>query len=149
MNHMNSLIFQTASRALMPLLLLFSVVILMRGHNEPGGGFIGGLVAAASVAMYSMAFGSEAARSLLRGVSLTTIIGIGLLMAVGSAIIAMLLNGTFMQGWWNTDAEGHGWMVPGLGEVKFGTVVLFDIGVYVVVFGVVLLMIFELEESKV
>ena len=56
----NSPIFRTAARLLMPLLLLFSVFLLLRGHNEPGGGFVGGLVAAAAFALYAIAFGVQA-----------------------------------------------------------------------------------------
>jgi len=145
---MNSLIFQTAARTLLPLLLLFSFIILMVGHNQPGGGFVGGLVAAGAVAMYSMAFGPGEARELIRltpgkPIPLTTIIGTGLAMAYGSAILGTLTHGgRFMQGWWGKLPFAIG------GLEKIGTVVLFDIGVYVTVFGVVLLMLFELEEAR-
>lgn len=153
---MNSLIFQTASKLLMPLLIVFSVVILMRGHNDPGGGFVGGLVAAAAVAMYSMAFGVTEAKRLLRGIPLTTVIGVGLLIALVSGLAGMFIDASstglgdasFMKGWWNVDENKNGWIIDGLGEIKLGTVVLFDIGVYVTVFGVVLLMLFELEEAQ-
>ena len=53
----SSLLLHTATRVLMPLLLLFSLFLLWRGHNEPGGGFVGGLVAAAAFVLYSLAFG--------------------------------------------------------------------------------------------
>ena len=49
----------------MPLLLLFAVFLLLRGHNQPGGGFVGGLVVAASFVLYSIAFGVDAARRAL------------------------------------------------------------------------------------
>ena len=54
-----SAMFRSATRALMPLLLLFSLFLLLRGHNQPGGGFVGGLVAAAAFALYAIAFGVE------------------------------------------------------------------------------------------
>jgi multicomponent Na+:H+ antiporter subunit B len=53
---MTSLILQTAARMLVAVMLLFSIFLLLRGHDEPGGGFIGGLVAAAAVPLYSLAF---------------------------------------------------------------------------------------------
>ena len=53
---MTSLILQTATRVLMPLLLLFAAFLLWRGHNQPGGGFVGGLVVASSFVLYSLAF---------------------------------------------------------------------------------------------
>ena len=62
---MTSSILQTATRLLMPLLLLFAVFLLLRGHNQPGGGFVGGLVVAASFVLYSMAFGVAASRRAL------------------------------------------------------------------------------------
>jgi L-alanine-DL-glutamate epimerase-like enolase superfamily enzyme len=52
---MNSLILRTAARYLLPLLILFSIFLLFRGHNEPGGGFVAGLVAAAAFALYALA----------------------------------------------------------------------------------------------
>ena len=59
---MTSLILQTTARYLLPLLLLFSVFLFGRGDNEPGGGFVAGLVAAAPFALCSIAFGAPAAR---------------------------------------------------------------------------------------
>ena len=144
----DSVIFQTMARLLLPLLLLFSVIVLMVGHNQPGGGFVGGLVASGAVAMYSMAFGPARARSLIslmggREIPLTAIVGAGLAMAYGSAVIGTVVHGgVFMEGWWIKLP------VPISGLEKIGTVVLFDIGVYVTVAGVVLLMLFELEEAR-
>ena len=75
---MTSSILQTAARLLMPLLLLFAVFLLLRGHNEPGGGFVGGLVVAAAFVLYSLAFGVEAARRAVL-VRPSTLLGVGLL----------------------------------------------------------------------
>ena len=54
---MNSMIFQTAARWLMPFLFVFSIIVMYRGHNEPGGGFIGGLIAASGFVLYAFAYG--------------------------------------------------------------------------------------------
>jgi multicomponent Na+:H+ antiporter subunit B len=59
---MNSLIFSTISRLLVGLMLLFSLFLLWRGHNEPGGGFIGGLVAAAAIIVHGLAEGPQVMR---------------------------------------------------------------------------------------
>lgn len=150
MKPLDSIIFQTASRMIMPLLAVFSVVILMRGHNDPGGGFVGGLVIASAFGMHSMAFGVAETRKLFRGIPMTTIIGTGLATSLASVMLPILLGHTtdafrgftLMQGVW---AELD---VPGLATMAGGTVVMFDIGVYITVFGVVLLMLFELEEAK-
>jgi multicomponent Na+:H+ antiporter subunit A len=129
-----STIFRTAARLLMPLLLLFSVFLLLRGHNEPGGGFVGGLVAAAAFALYAIAFGAERARQALL-VQPLTLLGAGLLIALGSGVPAALRGQPFMTAQW------------ALGPVALGTPALFDIGVFLVVAGVVLMMIFSLAEE--
>jgi multicomponent Na+:H+ antiporter subunit A len=131
---LTSPIFRTAARLLMPLLLLFSVFLLLRGHNEPGGGFVGGLVAAAAFALYAIAFGVERARQALL-VKPLTLLGAGLLVALASGIPAALRGQPFMTAQW------------ALEPVALGTPVLFDVGVFFVVTGVVLMMIFSLAEE--
>lgn len=136
---MRSLILTTAIRYLLPLLLLFSLFVLLRGHNEPGGGFIGGLVAAAAFALYAIAFNVAEARRLLR-IRPLTLIGIGLLTAVFSGLLAPLFSGeAFMTGLWSARE------FPAIG--KLGTPLLFDVGVYLTVIGVTLLIIFSLAEE--
>ena len=92
---MTSSILQTATRLLMPLLLLFAVFLLLRGHNQPGGGFVGGLVVAASFVLYSIAFGVDAARRALL-VRSSTLLGIGLLVALVSGLPGVVLGQPFM-----------------------------------------------------
>jgi multicomponent Na+:H+ antiporter subunit B len=136
---MTSLILSTATRYLLPLLLLFSIFLLLRGHNEPGGGFAGGLVAAAAFALYAIAHNVADARSALR-IKPRTLIAVGLLVAVSSGLVSLLAGYPFMTGLWNNRA------LPVLGKV--GTPLLFDIGVYLVVIGVTLLIIFSLAEEE-
>lgn len=135
---MKSLVFQTTTRAVTPLLLAFSLFMLLRGHNEPGGGFIGGLLAVTAFALYALAFDARRARALLR-VSPRTLTALGLLLAVGSGGLAWLVGQPFMRGLW-LPAE-----LPA--ELKLGTVLLFDIGVYLVVLGAVLLALLSLSEE--
>lgn len=137
---MTSLIFRTATAIILPVLLLFSIVVLFRGHNEPGGGFVGGLVAASAFALFAMAHGTDGARRMLRA-RLFTLLGTGLAVALASAIFAMLFALPFMQGMWTSFG------VPGLGEIKVGTPVVFDIGVYLTVMAVTLAFIFNLAET--
>lgn len=137
---MTSLILRTTTRYLTPLLLIFSIFLLWRGHNQPGGGFAGGLVAAATFALLSIAFGAAQARRVLQ-VEPHVLIGIGLLIALASGVIGMLSGYPFMTGVW-------GYLqLPGFAPVDVGTPVLFDLGVYLVVIGVTLLIIFSLEEA--
>lgn len=135
---MNSLIFQTTTRAVTPLLLAFSVFMLLRGHNEPGGGFIGGLLAVAAFALFALAFGAGAARRLLR-VSPRTLTAAGLLLALGSGCAAWITGNAFMEGLWLP------FVLPA--ELKLGTVLLFDVGVYLVVLGGALLVLLTLAEE--
>lgn len=128
-------IFRTAARLLMPLLLLFSVFLLLRGHNEPGGGFVGGLIAAAAFALYGIAFGVRRARQALL-VRPMTLLGAGLLMALLSGVPAVLRGRPFLAAMWT------------LRPVAVGTPALFDAGVFLVVAGVVLMMIFTLAEES-
>ena len=135
---MHSMILSTATRYLLPLLLMFSIFLLLRGHNEPGGGFVGGLVAAAALTLYALALDLGAARRVLE-VDPRTLITLGLLAAAVSGLPALLGNLDFMTGLWSSQ------VLPVIG--KLGTPLLFDIGVYLVVTGVTLTIIFVLMEN--
>jgi multicomponent Na+:H+ antiporter subunit B len=137
----DSLILRTMVRYLFPLLLLFSVFIFWRGHNEPGGGFIAGLVASAAYALFSIASGTKEARRVL-GIDTRLIMGIGLLMAVLSGLPGLLMGKAFLTGLWGNLT------LPGVFDIKLGTPVLFDLGVFLAVTGVTLTIIFALEEVE-
>lgn len=137
---MHSLILSTTTRLLLPLLLMFSIFLLLRGHNEPGGGFVGGLLAAAAFALNAIAYGVAAARRLLI-IDPRALIGAGLLVAAGSGAVSLILRQPFMTGQWG--ALEH----PTLGKLEIGTPLLFDVGVYLVVLGVTLTIIFSLAEE--
>jgi multicomponent Na+:H+ antiporter subunit B len=135
---MGTLILSTAARYLLPLLLLFSIFVFARGHNEPGGGFVGGLVAAAAFALYSMAYTPAQARRLL-SVDPRLLISLGLLIALVSGLMSLATGLPFMTGLW-----GHtSWPVIGAP----GTPVLFDLGVYLSVIGAILTIFFALAED--
>ena len=102
---MTSSILQTATRVLMPLLLLFAVFLLLRGHNQPGGGFVGGLVVASSFVLYSIAFGVDAARRALL-VTPSTLLGVGLLVALTSGLAGVVMGQPFMTAQWAELAIG-------------------------------------------
>jgi len=136
---MTSSILQTAVRLLMPLLLLFAVFLLLRGHNQPGGGFVGGLVVAASFVLYSIAFGVDAARRALL-VRPSTLLGVGLLVALVSGLPAVAAGHSFMTALWTTVAAGSM-------AIAVGTPLVFDVGVFLAVIGVVLTIVFTLAEA--
>ena len=135
---MSSSILQTATRVLMPLLLLFALFLLLRGHNQPGGGFVGGLVVASSFVLYSIAFGVDAGRRALL-VRPATLLGVGLLVALTSGLPALVARRPFMTAQWVE--------VPfGRSAVAVGTPLVFDVGVFLAVVGVVLTIVFTLAE---
>jgi multicomponent Na+:H+ antiporter subunit B len=134
----DSLILRTAARFLVVLMLVLAVFILLRGHNEPGGGFIGGLLAAGGVAIHQLACGTARARRLVR-VDPRALAGFGLLVALASGAIGLLSGRQFLAGVWAVR------VIPGIG--KLGTPLLFDLGVFLVVVGAVLTILFTLDEE--
>ena len=135
---MKSIILSTATRLLLPLLLVFSIFLLVRGHNEPGGGFVGGLVAAAALALYMIATDVSRVKRIF-GIEPRTVIGIGLLTCLASGLVAFFRDLPFMTGQWlNTP-------LPVIGKV--GTPLLFDTGIYLVVLGVTMTIILSLAEA--
>jgi multicomponent Na+:H+ antiporter subunit B len=138
---MNSLILRTASHFLLPLLLIFSVFLLLRGHDEPGGGFIAGLVAAAAISLYLFSMGIKAARQVL-WVDPRNLLGVGLTLAVLSGVPAIFHGQAFFTAqWWPVT-------LPLFGTLKLSTPLLFDIGVYLVVVGSVLTIVLNLAEAE-
>lgn len=132
---MNSLILGVAARILAPLLLAFSVFMLLRGHNLPGGGFIGGLIAALGFVVQAYATSAREVRKRLPvEPRLLSIAGFGL--AVASGLIAAFAGVPFFTGVW-VDAGGY----------ALSSVLLFDIGVYLTVFGAVLALFLAFEEA--
>ncbi|MCW8848713.1 MAG: Na+/H+ antiporter subunit B [Melioribacteraceae bacterium] len=135
----NSLILITIVKYIIPLLLIFSFFLLLRGHNEPGGGFSGGLVAASAYALYAIANGVSEAEKLLI-IDPLKLIALGLLIALGSGSYPLLLDESFMTGVWLNNA------IPVIG--KLGTPLIFDIGVYILVLGIATKIIFSLAEIE-
>jgi len=133
-----SVILESATRGLLPLLLLVSLFVLLRGHNEPGGGFVGGLVAAAAVALVALASGVDAARRVLR-VPPLTLVGSGLGLALGAGLAGLVAGRPFLAGLWLELP------LPVVG--KLGTPVVFDVGVYLVVVGITLTILLPLLEE--
>ncbi|MCY4506414.1 MAG: Na(+)/H(+) antiporter subunit B [Acidobacteria bacterium] len=123
------------TRGLVPLILVFSVFLLLRGHDHPGGGFVGGLVASIAFSLYAFVCGPQAARGLLRA-DPRAVGAVGLAVAIASGFVASLREGApFLTGQWGT--------VAGL---SIGTPLIFDVGVYLVVVGVVLTFVLGIKE---
>jgi multicomponent Na+:H+ antiporter subunit A len=127
----SAIILQVVTRLIFHVIVLFSVFLLFSGHNAPGGGFAAGLVAGLALAVRYLA-GGRAELSAAAPVDAGRVLGIGLFVAVGTAAAAMLLGGEVLQ---SALLEIH---LPVLGQVHLVTSVLFDMGVYLVVIGLVL-----------
>jgi len=133
---MRTPILQTAINLLMPLFFLFSLYLLFRGHNEPGGGFIGGLIGGIAFVFHAMVYDS---RETLRKYRLNPVrlIALGLAVALFSGFIALFAGDPFMTALW---ADFY---LPFIGRP--GTPILFDIGVYILVIGIVLQITFTMS----
>lgn len=136
-----SLILRVATRLLVPLLLLFSIFLLLRGHNDPGGGFVGGLVAGSGMVLYAFSRGNGPAREVL-GAAPRLLLAVGLSCALGSGLLALGLGDAFLTSLWTPEVHLLG------GHLKGGTTLLFDIGVFLVVVGTVLLMVFSIGDDR-
>ncbi len=130
-----SLILDTTVRLVFDAALVLSVYLLFAGHNQPGGGFVGGLVAGAAIALRYIAGDFGAVRAAER-VRPWTFQAVGLILASGVAVSSLLAADAPL------DQGALGWHVPGLGKVAVSSTTVFDTGVYLIVVGLVL-MIFE------
>lgn len=134
---MKSTILKTASNYLLPILLLFSIFILLRGHYYPGGGFVGGLIAAIAFVLHSFTHDTDATLKLLR-VHPSTLIPMGLALAALSMFAPMFVGMPVMTGLWFDEP------FPVIGMI--GSALFFDLGVYLVVIGVVLTILFTISQ---
>jgi multicomponent Na+:H+ antiporter subunit A len=130
-----SLILDTTVRLVFDAAFVLSIYLLFAGHNQPGGGFVGGLVAAAAIALRYIAGGPDDVRSVLR-VRPWTLLSAGLALAAGAALAPLAFGDAPL------DQHALEWHVEVLGTVKLTTATVFDTGVYLIVVGLVL-MVFE------
>jgi multicomponent K+:H+ antiporter subunit A len=120
-----------AARAVLPLALLITAYLFLRGHNAPGGGFIAGLVAALAVAMQWLALGMPRDTAALRRM-LPVLLASGLGLATLTGLGSLVFGAPFL-----TSAFGHV-DLPVLGDLELASVLFFDLGVFLVVLGMVL-----------
>ncbi|HAO26148.1 MAG: Na(+)/H(+) antiporter subunit B [Methylophaga sp.] len=136
----NTLILHTAALFLLPLQLIFSVFLLLRGHDEPGGGFIAGLVASGAFVLYLFAHGVASTREIMR-VEPRDLLALGLLLGLAAMFPGMFHGEAFLTAqWWEFSL--------GETDIKLSTVLIFDIGVYFAVLGTILTIVMSLTESE-
>jgi multicomponent K+:H+ antiporter subunit A len=131
------LIMQTLTRLLLPLMLLVAVFIFLRGHNLPGGGFIAGLIASVALIVQYLANGIQWTSQRIK-VDMHWSIGVGLLIAISTGLVAMGLGYPFL-----TSAFTHlHW--PVVGEFEVASAIAFDLGVFLVVVGATVMSLVQL-----
>ena len=138
---MGSVILRKAARYLFPVIMLFSIYLLLRGHNEPGGGFVGGLAAASGFILNQLAFDLQSTEKLMNVESLT-LIGVGLLTAMVSSVLTMLDGQPYFSSHWATIHITPAW------HLEIGTPLVFDVGVYLVVLGVTLAILLSISNFR-
>jgi monovalent cation:proton antiporter len=130
-------ILRTVARLAFYLVLVFAIHLLWRGHHWPGGGFIAGLMTAAGMVLYRVAFGQQATRLEPR-----TLLPWGLLIAALTGVGALLLGYPFLT-------SDYGYITtPLTGEFEWATALVFDIGVFLVVVGMTNTVIYSLAEAR-
>jgi multicomponent Na+:H+ antiporter subunit B len=125
-------------RILTPVLLVLAVVLVLVGHNAPGGGFIAGLVVAAAFLLQIISRGDNYVRQLL-GPYLQPVMGAGLLLALGAALVGLAQGAFFTGVWWK--------VALGAFILEVGTPMFFDLGVFLVVLAVVTSYVLELSRT--
>jgi multicomponent Na+:H+ antiporter subunit B len=136
---MNSLIYKVGANLLFGILLVFSVFMLLRGHNEPGGGFIGGLIGAVAFIVYAMSENIKATRAVLR-VNPEYLAVFGLAVALFAGLMGPMFDDGLFAGQWlfiGATETSKGW--------PLSSVLLFDIGVYFTVLGAIVALVLEME----
>lgn len=137
-SHPNSdmIILKTATNYLIPLLLMFSIFILLRGHYLSGGGFVGGLIAAIAFVLHAFAHTTKETLKLF-AFAPQTLIPVGLSLAILSGLLPVFLGESFLTGLWLEDP------IPVIGSI--GTALFFDMGVYLIVVGVTLTILLTIK----
>jgi multicomponent Na+:H+ antiporter subunit B len=137
---METMLFRYAAGKIRVLMLLVSLVLLFRGHNEPGGGFIGGLIAASGYILVALAAGPAEVKAKMR-IQPLQLMALGLFLAVVSTFPSLVTGNSFMEGAWTEIS------IFSVKIMKIGTPLLFDTGVYFTVTGFTLNVIFVLMEE--
>ena len=126
-----SVILQVVTRLLFHTIVVFSIFLLFSGHDAPGGGFAAGLVAGLALAVRYLA-GGRAELNAAAPVGAGLVLAAGLLVAVGAAVAPMAFGGQVLQ---SATVDAH---LPVLGEVHLVTSTFFDVGVFLIVVGLIL-----------
>lgn len=137
----NDVILQTMTKILVFIIFAYSINLFLAGHYTPGGGFIGGLMAAGAIVLLLLAFDMNTVRKILP-INYISMTALGLLIAVGTGVGGFLYDVPFL-----THTFGY-FDLPIIGKTGLATAVLFDIGVFLVVVGVAMVIIQTIGEDE-
>lgn len=136
----NDLILRTTASLIAFILLGFAVYLLLAGHNSPGGGFVGGLMTSGAILLMNMAYGFNVVRKVLP-INFVNLIPIGLAVAVGTSVGSFLFQQPFLS-------HTYGYFrFPIFGEIELATAMIFDLGVYLTVVGVMMTIILSIAND--
>jgi multicomponent K+:H+ antiporter subunit A len=136
-NDPHPMMFEMVSQSLLPLAILVSVYIFLRGHNVPGGGFIAGLITSVAIIQQYIAHGVQWIKPRVK-LDYQWIIAGGILMATATGLGSWIFGKPFLSTWFDY------FDLPWIGEFELASAMLFDLGVYLTVVGSVLLILANL-----
>ncbi|AXI10796.1 Na(+)/H(+) antiporter subunit B [Oceanobacillus sp. 143] len=136
----NNVILRTVARVVVYIILTLAVYLFLAGHNNPGGGFIGGLVLSTAFVLLFIVFDIETIQKALP-FDFKKVAALGALLAVGTGFGSFLFDVSFL-----TQAFDY-FDLPFFGEVELTTVTIFELGVALVVVGVVVTIILSISED--
>lgn len=122
--------------------MTFSIYVLFAGHNNPGGGFIGGLITASALILLYIAFDLQSVRDIIP-VDFKKLAATGVLIALLTGVASLVLNIPFLsQAFTYVD-------LPFLGKTELATAMIFDLGVYLAVLGTTMTIITSISEDDI
>lgn len=138
----SDVILQTVTKALVYIILVFAIYLMFGGHNQPGGGFVGGLVTASALVLLYLAFDQETMRRIIP-IDFIKLTAAGLVLAMLTGMGSFLFNVPFL-----THAFGY-FDLPLFGpDTELATALIFDIGVYLTVVGATMTIIMTIGEDQ-
>lgn len=135
------LILHTATKVLVFIIFTFSIYVLVAGHHNPGGGFVGGLVTASAIVLLYLAFDAQTISEILP-IDFKLLGAAGIIIAVGTGTMSLLSGDAFLTQVHDTIT------LPIVGETELASALLFDIGVYLAVVGTTMTIIKSISEDR-
>ncbi|OEF96326.1 Na(+)/H(+) antiporter subunit B [Desulfuribacillus alkaliarsenatis] len=134
----NNVMLHTITKIVTFIILAFSVYLFFAGHNNPGGGFIGGLMTVSALLLMYVSFDRKTVDYIIR-INFPNLIAVGLLISMGTGIVSMLFGDAYLTQYFDY------FQLPILGETELTTALPFDLGIYMVVVGVAMLTILTIR----